>query len=225
MVGLLIVPSDRVGDRFHTKAASASAVFSCKNMYGLEEDDERNPARIAGNVYDKVGDVVGTRYHVFGSCAESALAALALVASSEASEHSCKALMCPVLNSSLRIAVGVMTLVLRYAMYRRVWCNGENNERYSYHHTVLVCLVVVVLSGTCLPDEFDESETVNRLLWRSCWGHGLPSSSFASRRVTSPDHLSPCTKSKKGILAISTVLTSATVNFDLNETVTGRLRH
>ena len=84
---------------------------------GLEKDDERNPACLAGNVDDKV---VGRCRHedVFGSCAESTWAALALVASSEALEHSWKALMCPVLDLSLSMEVGVMKLVLSYAMCR-----------------------------------------------------------------------------------------------------------
>ena len=53
------------------------------------------------------------RDDVFGLCGESTSAALALVASSEALEHSWKALMCPVLNSSLRL-----TVVLIFAMYK-----------------------------------------------------------------------------------------------------------
>ena len=177
---------------FHTKATSTGADLSRKNTCGLEEVDERNPACTAGNVDNKVGDVVGMRDDVFGSCAESTWAALALVVSSEELEHSWKALMCPVLNSTLRVAIGAMTLVPRYAMYR---VHAEYGTILSVT-TVLLCLVVV-LCGSCLPDEFDESETVNRLLCRSCLGYGLASSSSASRRVTSPCHVSPCTKSQK----------------------------
>ena len=96
-----------------------------------------------------------------------------------------------------------------------------------------MCLAVAVLSGTCLPGEFDKSETAIGLLWRSCWDDGLASSSSASMSVTSPGHLCPCTKSLTVMLAISIVLTSAMVvvlsgtcspgEFDLTETVAGPL--
>ena len=77
--------------------------------------------------------------------------------------------------------------------------------------TVLMCLAVAVLSRSCLLGESDKSERAIGLLWRSCWAYGLASSSSASLSVTSPGHLSPCTETQEGILAISIVLTSAMV--------------
>lgn len=43
---------------------------------GLEEDDHRNPACIADNVGDNVGDIAGMGSDLFGSMAESLCAAL-----------------------------------------------------------------------------------------------------------------------------------------------------
>ena len=66
---------------FYTEAADVGADFSGKNEYGLEEeDDKRNPARIANNVGDNVGDIAGMGADLFGSFAEVTCAAVVLVA-------------------------------------------------------------------------------------------------------------------------------------------------
>merc|ERR1712178_571420 len=72
----------RVGGGIYTKAADVGADLSGKNDYGLEEDDYRNPACIADNVGDNVGDIAGMGADLFGSFAESTCAALVLAASS-----------------------------------------------------------------------------------------------------------------------------------------------
>merc|ERR1719378_1664144 len=68
----------RVGGGIYTKAADVGADLSGKNEYGLEEDDYRNPACIADNVGDNVGDIAGMGADLFGSFAESSCAALVL---------------------------------------------------------------------------------------------------------------------------------------------------
>merc|ERR1719215_1496747 len=70
----------RVGGGIYTKAADVGADLSGKNDFGLEEDDYRNPACIADNVGDNVGDIAGMGADLFGSFAESTCAALVLAA-------------------------------------------------------------------------------------------------------------------------------------------------
>merc|ERR1712012_1406545 len=156
----------RVGGGIYTKASDVGADLSGKNEYGLEEDDKRNPACIADNVGDNVGDIAGMGADLFGSFAESTCAALVLVASSPALENSWKALMYPVLISSLGISVGVLTLVLRTWVYRVHDEYGAVEK--ALKGILTISTVVVVLSWMCLPDQFDMSEKVTGVRWWYC---------------------------------------------------------
>merc|ERR1719311_717630 len=101
----------RVGGGIYTKAADVGADLSGKNDWGLDEDDYRNPACIADNVGDNVGDIAGMGADLFGSFAESSCAALVLAASSPVLKTMTCAVMYPVLISSVGIFMGVVTLM------------------------------------------------------------------------------------------------------------------
>merc|ERR1719499_2984454 len=108
----------RVGGGIYTKAADVGADLSGKNDYGLDEDDYRNPACIADNVGDNVGDIAGMGADLFGSFAESTCAALVLAASSPDLRLSWCSQMYPVLISSVGIVVGLLTLLLQKVFYK-----------------------------------------------------------------------------------------------------------
>merc|ERR1719378_1420572 len=93
----------RVGGGIYTKAADVGADLSGKNEFGMDEDDPRNPACIADNVGDNVGDIAGMGADLFGSFAESTCAALVLAASSPDLRHSWAGQMYPLLISSTGI--------------------------------------------------------------------------------------------------------------------------
>merc|ERR1719409_1940999 len=107
----------RVGGGIYTKAADVGADLSGKNEYGLEEDDYRNPACIADNVGDNVGDIAGMGADLFGSFAESTCAALVLSASAPGLQNHWISMMYPILISSAGIIVGILTLLVCHVIY------------------------------------------------------------------------------------------------------------
>merc|ERR1719512_514295 len=108
----------RVGGGIYTKAADVGADLSGKNVYGLEEDDYRNPACIADNVGDNVGDIAGMGADLFGSFAESTCAALVLASASTDLAKSWSSVMYPLMISSVGVVVGLLTLFIRKPLYK-----------------------------------------------------------------------------------------------------------
>merc|ERR1719160_593869 len=107
----------RVGGGIYTKAADVGADLSGKNEYGLDEDDYRNPACIADNVGDNVGDIAGMGADLFGSFAESTCASLVLASASPVLKTLPCAVMYPVLISSIGIFMGIVTLLTYPIIY------------------------------------------------------------------------------------------------------------
>ncbi|CAI7802171.1 unnamed protein product [Closterium sp. NIES-53] len=100
----------RVGGGIYTKAADVGADLVGKVERGIPEDDPRNPAVIADNVGDNVGDIAGMGSDLFGSFAESTCAALVIASiSSLGQTHNFTAMCFPLLVSALGILVCLFT--------------------------------------------------------------------------------------------------------------------
>jgi len=168
--GSCIALFGRVGGGIYTKAADVGADLSGKNDYGLEEDDYRNPACIADNVGDNVGDIAGMGADLFGSFAEATCAALVLAAAADGLKDSWASLMYPVLISSTGVVVGVLTLKLQAAIYPVK--NQEDVEKalkgILVISTLLMTPVIIALSFFCLPAEFSLNKEFTTVKWHYC---------------------------------------------------------
>ena len=97
----------RFGGGIYTKAADVGADLVGKLEEGIPEDDPRNPAVIADNVGDNVGDVCGMGGDLFESEAEVMVAAMAIGTTLFAT-YGAKAIVGPV----ILFAIGVFASVL-----------------------------------------------------------------------------------------------------------------
>ncbi|KAJ6372659.1 hypothetical protein OIU76_027053 [Salix suchowensis] len=92
----------RVGGGIYTKAADVGADLVGKVEMNIPEDDPRNPAVIADNVGDNVGDIAGMGSDLFGSYAESSCAALVVASiSSFGINHEFTPMLYPLIVSSV----------------------------------------------------------------------------------------------------------------------------
>ncbi|KAF2927786.1 hypothetical protein DAI22_06g230700 [Oryza sativa Japonica Group] len=100
----------RVGGGIYTKAADVGADLVGKVERNIPEDDPRNPAVIADNVGDNVGDIAGMGSDLFGSYAESSCAALVVASiSSFGINHEFTPMLYPLLISSVGIIACLIT--------------------------------------------------------------------------------------------------------------------
>lgn len=144
----------RVGGGIYTKAADVGADLVGKVEAGIPEDDPRNPAVIADNVGDNVGDIAGMGADLFGSCAEATCAALVIGASAVAiTEGGWNTLLYPILVSAVGIPVSLIT-----TFFARVKPNATNVEPVLKMQliisTVLMAVAMVIITKVFMIDSF-----------------------------------------------------------------------
>merc|ERR1719238_744068 len=179
--GSSIVLFGRVGGGIYTRAADVGADLSGKNEWGLDEDDPRNPACIADNVGDNVGDVAGMGTDLFGSFAESTCAAMVIAGASAMIDgqanplsiaNDFSAMMFPLLLSTTGIITGILTLFLcdKLPMFRINEDPDSSIEKalkgILIVSTIIQTAMTFVTAEVVLPAEFkvDAEHTVTPFL-------------------------------------------------------------
>ena len=184
--GSTIALFGRVGGGIFTKAADVGADLSGKVIglgdgKKLDEDSPFNPAVIADNVGDNVGDVAGMGSDLFGSLAEASCAAMLLGSSIEAIEVTgWAALMYPLYISSIG---GIYVAYMFYAyplcgiyhmpyigkMVLHVYHEVTDSSDLHFHEIIssilaLTCMVMHFVATDVMPVRKEEDiETVLKI--------------------------------------------------------------
>ena len=150
--GSMMALFGRVGGGIYTKAADVGADLVGKVEKGIPEDDPRNPAVIADNVGDNVGDIAGMGSDLFGSLAESTVAAM-VIGVIAFGVLSPKATLFPLLVTALGIVASIITL-----FFIRVKKGSKNVElpikMSLVISTVLVGVGTYFLTTWAMPSSF-----------------------------------------------------------------------
>jgi H(+)-translocating pyrophosphatase len=146
----------RVGGGIYTKAADVGADLVGKLSFSLEEDDYRNPACIADNVGDNVGDIAGMGSDLFGSLAESTCASL-LVASTSQELVTSSGSVYPLLISAIGIFVCIIVAIYGFVRSSSIKDYDSLESLIKWQmifSSILIVPCVYVASINCLPAHF-----------------------------------------------------------------------
>ena len=143
----------RVGGGIFTKAADVGADLVGKLELGIPEDDPRNPAVMADNVGDNVGDIAGMGADLFGSCAEATCAALVIGATAAGIAENETARLYPILITAVGIPVCLIT-----ALLARIKDNATSVEpvlkRQLLLSTILMTVAIIGVTNVAMVDSF-----------------------------------------------------------------------
>ena len=131
----------RVGGGIYTKAADVGADLVGKVEAGIPEDDPRNPAVIADNVGDNVGDVCGMGADLFESYVGSIISAITLGSFLVSTALGREALIYPLILAAIGIIASIIG-IFAVKMYK-----GDNPQKALNIGSFLSGIIALILSG------------------------------------------------------------------------------
>ncbi|MEM2342226.1 MAG: sodium-translocating pyrophosphatase [Candidatus Bathyarchaeia archaeon] len=144
----------RVGGGIYTKAADISADLVGKVEFGFVEDDPRNPAVIADQVGDNVGDIAGTGSDVFQSYVCTLIAAMILGMSVGGFEG--------VTYPLLVLSIGLVSSLIGLIFTKTV--KDRNIERSIYLGMYISSFITALISGVISQLLFERLNTFYAVL-------------------------------------------------------------
>ena len=146
----------RVGGGIYTKAADVGADLVGKVEAGIPEDDPRNPAVIADNVGDNLGDVAGMGSDLFESYVGSIISAITLAAVAVETSNASATFteMTAAIFPLIIAAIGILASVIGIMLVRGK--EGGNPAAAlnmgTYISGVIVIIATIILSKKMLGD-------------------------------------------------------------------------
>lgn len=131
----------RVGGGIYTKAADVGADLVGKVEANIPEDDPRNPAVIADNVGDNVGDVCGMGADLFESYVGSIISAITLGSFLVSTTLGREALIYPLILAAIGIIASIIG-IFAVKMYK-----GDNPQKALNIGSFLSGIIALILSG------------------------------------------------------------------------------
>ncbi|MGV3073935.1 sodium-translocating pyrophosphatase [Clostridium baratii] len=131
----------RVGGVIYTKAADVGADLVGKVEANIPEDDPRNPAVIADNVGDNVGDVCGMGADLFESYVGSIISAITLGSFLVSTVLGREALIYPLILAAIGIIASIIG-IFAVKMYK-----GDNPQKALNIGSFLSGIIALILSG------------------------------------------------------------------------------
>ncbi|MES1921213.1 hypothetical protein MHBO_002776, partial [Bonamia ostreae] len=147
----------RICGGVYTKASDVGADLVGKTEKNLKEDDPRNPAVIADNVGDNVGDIAGMGADLFGSFAEATCAALIIVSRSKTLGKLEFSILLPLMLIATAVFVAMATTFVATKLWRP---KVDSDVEWSLKLQVLIFCVFMIIAAfpicmVFLPSEFN----------------------------------------------------------------------
>lgn len=140
----------RVGGGIYTKSADVGADLVGKVESGIPEDDPRNPAVIADQVGDNVGDVAGMGADLFESYVDSIIATMALGAIAAGivgsgfftpAQYGDNAILLPLIIAAMGIFASILSIITVF-----VW-KGKNAYAAMRYSLFIGALLTAIFGG------------------------------------------------------------------------------